>query len=132
MLDTNATGQEIITDDSIPSEESLVIETTSDIGQQKEIISGEKFIDPNEAEKVYRDAFKLLKESQYNQALLAFKSFVKDYPNSSFSSNAQYWIGETNYVMQNYEIAINEYQALIYNFLNSQNISNAFLNFGYC
>ena len=131
VLDTNATGQEIITDDNIPSEESLVIETTSDIGQQKEIISEEKFIDPDEAEKVYRDAFKLLKESQYDQALIAFKDFVKDYPNSAFSSNAQYWIGETNYVMQNYEIAINEYQALLNTYPNSQKISHALLKIGY-
>ena len=90
-----------------------------------------KLINPQEAEKYYRSAFKLLKESQYDQALLAFKSFLKDYPDSAFSNNAQYWIGEANYVMQNYEIAINEYQALLNTYPNSQKISHALLKIGY-
>ena len=130
VLDTNA-NQEIINENDTASEQSLVIETTSDIGQNGEINSEEKLIDPQEAEKYYRSAFKLLKESQYDQALLAFKSFLKDYPDSAFSSNAQYWIGEANYVMQNYEIAINEYQALLNTYPNSQKISHALLKIGY-
>ena len=130
VLDTNA-NQEIINKNDTASEQSLVIETTSDIGQNGEINSEEKLIDPQEAEKYYRSAFKLLKESQYDQALLAFKSFLKDYPDSAFSNNAQYWIGEANYVMQNYEIAINEYQALLNTYPNSQKISHASLKIGY-
>ena len=130
VLDTNA-NQEIINENDITSEQSLVIETTSDIGQNGDINNEEKLIDPQEAEKYYRSAFKLLKESQYDQALLAFKSFLKDYPDSAFSSNAQYWIGEVNYVMQNYEIAINEYQALLNTYPNSQKISHASLKIGY-
>jgi tol-pal system protein YbgF len=130
VLDTNA-NQEIINKNDTASEQSLVIETTSDIGQNGEINSEEKLINPQEAEKYYRSAFKLLKESQYDQALLAFKSFLKDYPDSAFSSNAQYWIGEANYVMQNYEIAINEYQALLNTYPNSQKISHALLKIGY-
>ena len=130
VLDTNA-NQEIINENDTVSEQSLVIETTSDIGQNGDINSEEKLIDPQEAEKYYRSAFKLLKESQYDQALLAFKSFLKDYPDSAFSNNAQYWIGEANYVMQNYEIAINEYQALLNTYPNSQKISHASLKIGY-
>ena len=130
VLDTNA-NQEIINENDTTSEQSLVIETTSDIGQNGDINSEEKLIDPQEAEKYYRSAFKLLKESQYDQALLAFKSFLKDYPDSAFSSNAQYWTGEVNYVMQNYEIAINEYQALLNTYPNSQKISHALLKIGY-
>ena len=130
VLDTNA-NQEIINENDTTSEQSLVIETTSDIGQSGDVNSEEKLINPQEAEKYYRSAFKLLKESQYDQALLAFKSFLKDYPDSAFSNNAQYWIGEANYVMQNYEIAINEYQALLNTYPNSQKISHALLKIGY-
>ena len=130
VLDTNA-NQEIINENDTASEQALVIETTSDIGQNGDINNEEKLIDPQEAEKYYRSAFKLLKESQYDQALLAFKGFLKDYPDSAFSNNAQYWIGEANYVMQNYEIAINEYQALLNTYPNSQKISHALLKIGY-
>jgi tol-pal system protein YbgF len=87
--------------------------------------------DPAKAEAVYQRAFKLLKESQYDQAHTAFKAFLKDYPDSSFSDNAQYWIGEANYVMQKYELAINEYQALLNTYPESQKVSHALLKIGY-
>jgi tol-pal system protein YbgF len=87
--------------------------------------------DPLKAEAVYQKAFKLLKESQYEQASTAFKDFLKDYPDSPFSDNAQYWLGEANYVMQKYELAINEYQALLNTFPDSKKVSHALLKIGY-
>jgi tol-pal system protein YbgF len=87
--------------------------------------------DPLKAEAVYQKAFKLLKESQYDQAHTAFKEFLKDYPDSPFSDNAQYWLGEANYVMQKYELAINEYQALLNTFPDSKKVSHALLKIGY-
>lgn len=87
--------------------------------------------DPAKAEAAYQKAFKLLKESRYDQALVAFKSFLKDYPTNPFSDNAQYWLGETNYVMQKYELAINEYQALLNTFPDSKKVSHALLKIGY-
>jgi len=131
VLDANTGNEESITEDNMSGEEMLVIETTSDIGNGSKTDSGEKFIDPKNADKIYRDAFKLLKESQYEQALAEFKSFLKNYPNNSLSNNAQYWIGEANYVMQNYEIAINEYQALLNTYPDSQKTSHALLKIGY-
>ena len=130
-LNANTAGEELTNEENITDEETLVIETTSDIGQKNETTSEEKIVDPKEAEKTYRNAFKLLKESQYDQALVAFKSFLKDYPNDNLSNNAQYWIGEANYVMQNYEIAINEYQALLNTYPDSQKASHALLKRGY-
>jgi len=131
VLDINADSEQPINESDISNEEMLVIETTSDIGNEGKTDSEEKLIDPGNADKYYRDAFKLLKESQYEQALVAFKNFLKDYPNNSLSNNAQYWIGEANYVMQNYEIAINEYQALLNTYPNSQKTSHALLKIGY-
>lgn len=87
--------------------------------------------DPAKAEAAYQKAFKLLKDSRYDQALVAFKSFLNDYPTNSFSDNAQYWLGETNYVMQKYELAINEYQALLNTYPNSKKVSHALLKIGY-
>ncbi|MCG8379177.1 MAG: tol-pal system protein YbgF [Proteobacteria bacterium] len=88
-------------------------------------------VDPLKAEAVYQRAFKLLKESQYDQAIKAFKNFLADYPDSAYSDNAQYWMGEANYVMQKYELAINEYQALLNTYPDSQKVSHALLKIGY-
>ena len=87
--------------------------------------------DPLQAKTDYQRAFRLLKEARYDQALKAFKQFLKDHPGSKYSDNAQYWIGETNYVMQKYELAINEYQALLNTYPDSQKVSHALLKIGY-
>lgn len=107
------------------------VETQTD--SKEEIASEEsaETADPLKAEATYQKAFKLLKESQYEQAHVAFKAFLKDYPDSPFSDNAQYWLGEANYVMQKYELAINEYQALLNTFPDSKKVSHALLKIGY-
>lgn len=105
------------------SETSVIADSTdSDVAKK---------LDPAKAEAAYQKAFKLLKDSRYDQALVAFKSFLKDYPTNPFSDNAQYWLGETNYVMQKYELAINEYQALLSTYPDSKKVSHALLKIGY-
>lgn len=112
-------------------EQGLVVETSSDLTTDAETTMETKPVDPQKAEAVYQRAFKLLKESQYDQAQKAFKDFLKDYPDTAFSDNAQYWLGETNYVMQKYDIAINEYQTLLNTFPDSKKVSHALLKIGY-
>ena len=112
-------------------EQGLVVETSSDLTTDAETTMEPKPVDPQKAEAVYQRAFKLLKESQYDQAQKAFKDFLKDYPDTAFSDNAQYWLGETNYVMQKYDIAINEYQTLLNTFPDSKKVSHALLKIGY-
>ncbi|MFL2556184.1 MAG: tol-pal system protein YbgF [Gammaproteobacteria bacterium] len=131
ILDATGSNVGLVDENNLKTEEALVIETTSNIGANNEIDTAEEPFDPMAAEMNYRDAFKLLKESQYEKALEEFKSFLKIYPNSDYSSNAQYWIGEANYVMQRYEIAINEYQALLNTYPESQKVSHALLKIGY-
>ena len=87
--------------------------------------------DPVRARARYQRAFQLLKETQYEQALAAFKQFLADYPDSAYSDNAQYWLAETNYVMQDYAAAIAEYQSLLGAYPDSQKVSHALLKIGY-
>lgn len=110
------------------SEEPASEPTVAETGSKEEI---KEPADPAKAEAAYQKAFKLLKESRYDQALVAFKAFLDDYPTNPFSDNAQYWLGETNYVMQKYEIAINEYQALLNTYPDSKKVSHALLKIGY-
>ena len=87
--------------------------------------------DPTRAKAEYQRAFKLLKDAQYEQALTAFKKYLIDFPTSDYSDNAQYWLGETNYVMQKYDVAINAYHALLSTYPDSQKVSHALLKIGY-
>ncbi len=130
VLDS-VTNQDDAATETPSGEQGLVVETDSELINNEEAIAEKKPVDPQKAEAVYQRAFKLLKESQYDQAEKAFKEFLKDYPETAFSDNAQYWLGETNYVMQKYDIAINEYQTLLNTFPDSKKVSHALLKIGY-
>ncbi len=114
-------GLDVVTTPDLPTN----IPTNTEAGAKQ------KTTDPQTATMVYQRAFKLLKESQYSQAQKAFKGFLNDYPDDVLADNAQYWLGETSYVMQQYDIAINEYQALLNTFPDSKKASQALLKMGY-
>lgn len=46
----------------------------------------------------YKTAVSLvLEKKQFDQAIIAFQSFVKKYPASTYQPNANYWLGQLNY-----------------------------------
>ncbi|VAW54424.1 hypothetical protein MNBD_GAMMA06-850 [hydrothermal vent metagenome] len=79
----------------------------------------------------YSRAFALLKEGQYEQSIKAFEIFRKNYPNSKYADNAQYWLGEANYVSRDYKKALSEFQQLIAQYPESSKNSGARLKIGY-
>jgi len=79
----------------------------------------------------YQQAFKLLKQSQYDQAIKAFAKFVKAHPDNQYSDNAQYWMAEALYVKRQYEDAIREYNNLVSNYPESQKVPHGLLKIGY-
>ena len=83
------------------------------------------------ADQAYRDAFGLLKAGKYDESIEAFNLFLLDYPNSEYTDNAQYWLGETYFVKQEYTPAIDEYRKLITNYPASKKQSHALLKIGY-
>ena len=79
----------------------------------------------------YQQAFKLLKQSQYDQAIKAFETFLKAHPKNQYSDNAQYWMAEALYVKRQYEDAIKEYNNLVSNYPESQKVPHGLLKIGY-
>jgi len=79
----------------------------------------------------YSKAFALLKEGQYGQSIKAFEAFKKSYPNSKYADNAQYWLGEANYVSRDYKRALSEFQQLIAQYPESSKNPGARLKIGY-
>lgn len=87
--------------------------------------------DPVQIQAEYQQAFKLLKQSQYDQAIKAFAKFVKAHPDNQYSDNAQYWMAEALYVKRQYEDAIREYNNLVSNYPESQKVPHGLLKIGY-
>lgn len=79
----------------------------------------------------YSQAFTLLKEGQYKESITAFEAFRKNYPDSKYADNAQYWLGEANYVSRDYKKALTEFQQLIAQYPDSSKNAGARLKIGY-
>lgn len=79
----------------------------------------------------YDTAFEALKNGQYAEAARRFQSFLEQYPNGEFAPNAQYWLGESYYVTQNYQVALEAFQRLLTNFPDSNKVPDALLKVGY-
>ena len=86
---------------------------------------------PLEIQAHYQEAFRLLKQADYDQAITAFDRFLGKYPDSQYSDNAQYWLGEAYYVTRRFDAAITEYMKLISNYPQSQRVPNSLLKIGY-
>lgn len=78
-------------------------------------------------ENAYASAYSIFKNGRYNAAKEAFRGFLKSFPNSEYSDNAQFWIGECYYFEGKYEEAIVEYERVIQNYPKGNKVPNAFL-----
>ena len=88
---------------------------------------------PNSAaeQAAYQKAFDLLRELRYDQAITAFRGFIKQYPKGRYAHIAQYWIAEADYAQRNFKQAITDYQQLIDNYPQSPKVAEAMLKIGY-
>lgn len=81
----------------------------------------------------YEQAFKLLSPSQkrYAEAIKALGAFLQKYPQSKLADNAQYWLAEANYVSQQNDVALVEFNKVVVLYPNSPKVSGALLKIGY-
>jgi tol-pal system protein YbgF len=79
----------------------------------------------------YDAAFQLMKQGDYDNAGNAFRGFIKKYPSSALAPNAQYWIGESNYIQRNFPQALKEFIKVQENYPGSRKAPDAQLKIGY-
>ena len=80
----------------------------------------------------YDRAFDALKQGQYAEASRLFNAFIRTYPDGELVDNATYWLGESYYVTQNYQIALDTFQQLLSRYPSSGKSADALLKVGYC
>ncbi len=80
----------------------------------------------------YESAFAQLKERNYEQAATDFEAFLATYPESELAGNAQYWLGEARYVMQDFRNALPEFEKVTTDYPDSRKVPDALLKIGYC
>ncbi|WP_371373122.1 tol-pal system protein YbgF [Thalassotalea aquiviva] len=72
----------------------------------------------------------VLKHKQYDRAIAEFSSFNSKYPNSTYSANAHYWLGQLLFNKGDLAAAATEFNNVINNFENSNKRSDAMLKLG--
>jgi tol-pal system protein YbgF len=81
-------------------------------------------------EVLYSTAYQIFKEGNYDKARTEFRNFLALYPESEYSDNAQFWIGECYFFEKNYEKAILEYEKVAKNFPGGNKVPYALLKQG--
>ena len=76
---------------------------------------------------LYDGALASFKAGKYEDAMFAFKDFLKRYPKSERAGNAQFWIGECYMSVKQYEQAILAYQEVIKKYPKGNKVPNAML-----
>lgn len=72
----------------------------------------------------------ILKDKLYDQAIPAFQSFLQTFPNSSYASNAHYWLGQLLFNKQDWTGASAQFQILVNKYPDSNKRADALVKLG--
>ena len=85
-----------------------------------------------DARKLFDRAFKDMASGDYSLAILGFREYVKTFPNTDLTDDAQFWIGECFYRQADYNAAGEEYAKIERDFPNSDKMASALYKLGRC
>ncbi|MCH9756272.1 MAG: tol-pal system protein YbgF [Gammaproteobacteria bacterium] len=79
----------------------------------------------------YLAAYELVKNKEFDKALMAMKSFIQHYPRGGYTANAHYWLGELYMTKKAFPDAIQQFETVLSTFPNSSKSSASSLKLGY-
>ncbi len=83
-----------------------------------------------ETRKKFEAAFALVRNKDYKAAISAFTAFLSQYPTSSYSANAHFWMGQVYLVQGNLKDAEQQFTLLVSTFPDSSKVAAAKLKLG--
>ena len=81
-------------------------------------------------EKLYGEAFTALKAGHYTAAAKAFQAFVKKYLTSPLAADAEYWLGEAQFVNEDYPAAEQAFRSVLRQWPQSSKAPEAMFDLG--
>lgn len=79
---------------------------------------------------VYKAAYDLLNQKDFDGAVAAFKEHLDRFPSGNFASNSHYWLGKVAMLKKDYPQAKNWFADLITNFPTAAKVPDAQLDLG--
>lgn len=86
---------------------------------------------PAEEQISYLAAYELVKNKRFDEALMAMQTFVAQHPQSGYTPNAQYWLGEIYMVKKNYPEAMQHFEIVLQQYPSSSKAAASLLKVGY-
>ena len=86
---------------------------------------------PADEQVAYLAAYDLVKSKRYNEALTAMENFVKQYPRSGYTANAEYWIGELFLARNMPAQALQHFENVLSQYPHSSKAAASALKIGY-
>lgn len=76
---------------------------------------------------VYLQAFGDYASGRYQTAIHGFETFLQRFPNNSYASNAQFWLGDCYFNQQQYPLAVEEFERVLNNYQSAPKNPDALL-----
>jgi len=83
------------------------------------------------AEQEYERAYSAYLQQRYDESLALFKAFYERYPKHDLADNAQYWVGEIYYDIEDFPNAILAFKEVVTKFSDRNKAPDALLKIGY-
>lgn len=80
--------------------------------------------------KAYDAAYQVFKDRKYREARERFEAFIREYPKTDLTDNAQFWIAESYYHEKDFENAILSYETLLKKYPESDKAGSGMLKQG--
>ncbi|HEU0282186.1 MAG TPA: tol-pal system protein YbgF [Gallionella sp.] len=88
--------------------------------------------DPASENRAFEAAYGLFKGGSHENAAKAFQEFLKKYPGSVHAPNANYWLGNAQFVLKDYKNALDTYQGLLKAFPGMPKAADVLFNIAGC
>src|SRR5690554_4353591 len=81
--------------------------------------------DPGQEKLYYDVSFELIKQREFEKAQQAFSAFLRQYPDSQYAANAQYWLGEIYLVQGDAQAAGKAFALVSHNYPEHNKVPDA-------
>jgi len=72
----------------------------------------------------------VLEDKRYDDAIPAFQSFLKNFPNSTYAPNAHYWLGQLFFAKRQYDEAKQQFETVVNGYPDSNKRGDCLLKLG--
>lgn len=131
MLQMDNTGQRVAEQAAPGGDRAAAVPATSNASVSSSAPAATAPVQSGDANSDYNAAISLVQDkSRQDDALAAFQSFVKKYPDSTYQPNANYWLGQLNYNKGKKDDAAYYFASVVKNYSKSPKAPDAMYKVG--